>query len=71
VEVSTAEEIPMPENRERINTGNDARFVRRDEKGRFKQSVDVGRSLAADRRKTATNASPRNQGDKGDQRKTR
>lgn len=61
----------MPEKRERINAGNDARFVRRDEKGRFKESVDVGRSLAADRRKTATSVSPKNQGDKGDQRKTR
>ena len=58
----------MPQDRERINPGNDARFVRRDEKGRFKQSVDVGRSLAADRRQSAKSA-PSGQGDMGDQKK--
>jgi hypothetical protein len=36
--------------RELIDTGTDKRFVRRDEQGRFKESVDVGKSLAADRR---------------------
>ncbi len=38
--------------RELIDTGTDKRFVRRDEKGQFKESVDVGKSLAADRRQT-------------------
>ena len=32
--------------RELINTGTDKRYVRRDEKGRFKESDDVGRSLS-------------------------
>ena len=34
--------------RELIDTGNDKRYVRRDEKGRFDEVVDVGRSLAQD-----------------------
>ena len=38
----------MPEKkRELLDTGTDKRFVRRDEKGRFSESVDVGRSLSA------------------------
>lgn len=52
--------------RELIDTGNDKRFVRRDEKGRFKESVDVGRSLAADRRRDAKNITESGQGDRGD-----
>ena len=44
----------------------DKRYVRRDAKGRIKESVDVGRSLAADRRhKSKTRAKP-GSGDKGD-----
>ena len=52
--------------RELINTGTDKRFVRRDDKGRFKDVVDVGRSLAADRRKHAKTKSKPGQGDHGD-----
>jgi hypothetical protein len=55
----------MPE-RELINTGTDKRFVRRDEHGRFKESDDVGRSLAADRRQKAEHESRKGQGDRGD-----
>ena len=55
----------MPE-RELIDTGTDKRYVRRDERGRFKESDDVGRSLAADRRQTAKHESERGQGDQGD-----
>ena len=36
--------------RELIDTGTDKRYVRRDAKGQSKESDDVGRSLAADRR---------------------
>jgi len=36
--------------RELINTGTDKLYVRRDEKGQFKESDDVGRSLTSDRR---------------------
>lgn len=44
----------------------DKRYVRRDDQGRFEQQVDVGKSLAADRRQhTKTDAGP-GQGDKGD-----
>ena len=52
--------------RELIDTGNDKRYVRRDEKGRFKEVVDVGRSLAADRRQHAKTKVKSGQGDRGD-----
>jgi len=39
---------------ELIDPGTDKRYVRRDERGRFKGSEDAGRSLAADRRLIAT-----------------
>ena len=42
----------MPNNdRERIDTGNDSRYVRRDAQGQFKESDDVGRANSQDRRK--------------------
>ena len=56
-------------NRELIDTGNDKRFVRRDEEGRFDDVVDVGRSLAQDRKQTAKTKVPPGQGDRGDQKK--
>lgn len=56
--------------REFIDTGTDKRYVRRDDDGRFKESVDVGKSLAADQRKHSHNEAPRGEGDKGDRRKT-
>ena len=52
--------------RELINTGTDKRFVRRGAAGRFKESDDVGKSLAADRRKKAKTKAKPGQGDKGD-----
>jgi len=52
--------------RELIDTGTDKRFVRRNEKGQFKQSVDVGRSLAADRRQHAKTKAKKGEGDRGD-----
>jgi hypothetical protein len=52
--------------RELIDTTRDKRYVRRDESGRFKQSVDVGRSSAEDQKKTASNSSRKGQGDRGD-----
>jgi hypothetical protein len=52
--------------RELIDTGRDKRYVRRDEKGQFKESDDVGRSLAADRRRHAKTVTKPGQGDKGD-----
>jgi hypothetical protein len=44
----------------------DKRYIRRDAKGRIKESVDVGRSLAADRRQKAKTKAKHGQGDKGD-----
>ena len=52
--------------RELIDTKNDKRYVRRDERGRFKESDDVGRSLSADRRTAARTPAKKGQGDKGD-----
>ena len=45
---------------------DDKRYVRRDENGQFKNEVDVGRSLAADRRQKAKTESKPGQGDRGD-----
>jgi len=47
----------------------DKRYVRRDPEGKFKKVVDVGRSLAADRRSSAKQAVKPGQGDKGDVRR--
>lgn len=55
--------------RELINTGTDKRYVRRDGKGQFKESDDVGRSLAADRRRHAKTVSKHGQGDRGDRKR--
>jgi hypothetical protein len=55
--------------RELINTGTDKRFVRRDSQGQFKESDDVGRSLAQDRRRKAKTVAPKGQGDRGDRKR--
>jgi hypothetical protein len=55
--------------RELIDTGTDKRYVRRDMKGRFNESDDVGRSLSADRRRHAKTVSKSGQGDKGDRKR--
>jgi hypothetical protein len=55
--------------RELIDTGNDKRYVRRDENGRFEESDDVGKSLAQDVRKRAKTEVPPGQGDRGDQKR--
>lgn len=52
--------------RERIDTGTDSRYVRRDDQGRFKESDDVGRSLSQDRRRDAETEVRKGQGDRGD-----
>ena len=58
--------------RERIDTGTSTRFTRRDERGRFtSDQVDVGRSLAADRRRHSKTVAPKGQGDRGDQARPR
>jgi hypothetical protein len=57
--------------RERIDTAPDAaggaRYVRRDNGGEFTtDQVDVGRSLAADRRRQTTTKAPKGMKDRGD-----
>ena len=56
----------MAATRELIDTGTDKRYVRRDKQGQFKESDDVGRSLAADRRQKAKTVAKKGQGDRGD-----
>jgi hypothetical protein len=59
----------MPSKRELIDTGTDKRYVRRDEKGQFKESDDVGRSLSQDIRRKAKTTVKSGQGDRGDRKK--
>jgi len=44
----------------------DRRYVRRNKTGQFKQEVNVGRSLSADRRRKAKSKVKPGQGDRGD-----
>jgi hypothetical protein len=61
----------MPGKRELIDPGTSKRYVRRDEQGRFTtDQVEVGRSLAADRRQQAKTVAKPGQGDRGDHRKS-
>jgi hypothetical protein len=52
--------------RELINTGSDKRYVRRSAQGQFKESDDVGRSLAQDPKRPAKTRARKGQGDRGD-----
>jgi hypothetical protein len=52
--------------RELIDTGRDKRYVRRDEKGQFKESDDQGKSLSRDVRQHAKTKAKKGQGDRGD-----
>ena len=58
----------MADKRERIEPHEgDTRYVRRDAQGRFtSDQVDVGRSLAADRRQHAKTRAKSGHGDEGD-----
>ncbi|MFN2602670.1 MAG: hypothetical protein ABR582_07955 [Gemmatimonadaceae bacterium] len=55
--------------RELINTGTDKRFVRRNPKGQFSESDDVGRSLSRDVRQHAKKTVKPGYGDQGDQKR--
>lgn len=55
--------------RELIDTGNDKRYVRRDEKGQFNEVDDQSRSLAQDVKKKAKTKVSSGQGDKGDRKR--
>ena len=54
--------------REQIAPNGDKRYIRRDEQGRIKSSVDEGRSLSADARHKAKHDAKPSQGDRGDHR---
>jgi len=50
---------------------SDKRYIRRDKEGHFtSQQVNVGRSLAADRRSKSKTIVPKGQGDRGDQKRS-
>ena len=55
--------------RELIEPNGDKRFVRRDDHGRFSESDDVGKSLAADQRQHSSHDAGKGQGDRGDRQK--
>ncbi len=55
--------------RELIDTGHDKRYVRRDDRGRFDEVVEVSRSLSQDVRHHAKTKVPPGQGDRGDQKR--
>ena len=57
----------MPRELNEPNEG-DKRYVRRDEKGRFSEVEDVGRSLAQDQKREAQAEAKRGEGDRGDRR---
>ena len=62
----------MPTKRETIEPhSGDKRYIRRDAKGRIKESDDVGRSLSQDRRRKAKTVAKPGQGDRGDRKVTR
>jgi hypothetical protein len=52
--------------RELIAPRGDKRYIRRDAKGRIKESDDTSRSLSQDRRRKAKTAAKAGQGDRGD-----
>ena len=47
-------------------TPGDKRLQRRDNKGRFSESDDLGKSLAQDQKRESGTEPPRGEGDKGD-----
>jgi hypothetical protein len=56
--------------RELIAPRGDKRYIRRDAKGRIKESDDQGRSLSQDRLRKAKTLSKPGQGDRGDRKAT-
>jgi hypothetical protein len=63
---SSSKARPSAGKRELINTGKDKRYVRRNKKGQFRESDDVGRSLSQDVKRKARTRVPAGQGDRGD-----
>lgn len=52
--------------RKLLNTGRTKRFVKRSTAGRFAKSVEVGRSLSADRRRKSRTKVSKGRGDRGE-----
>jgi hypothetical protein len=59
----------MASKRELIAPNGDKRLIRRDEKGRIKESDDLGKSLSQDVKKSAKTTVKSGQGDRGDQKR--
>lgn len=57
--------------RELIDTEKAKLYVRRDDAGKFKEGDEVGKSLAADKRRKAKTIVKKGQGDRGDQKPAR
>ena len=65
-----ATEKKAPSKRELIEPNKgDKRYVRRKADGTFGKTVDVGKSLAVDRKQSAKTKVPKGQGDRGDVKK--
>lgn len=58
-------------NREEIAPNGDKRYIRRDQEGRIKTSVEEGASLSADARHQAKTKTKPGEGDRGDHPTTR
>ena len=56
----------MATKREQVAPKGDKRYIRRDDKGRIKESDDQSRSLSQDQKKDAKTQVKSGQGDKGD-----
>ena len=59
----------MAAKRKTIAPRGDKRYIRRDAKGRIRESDDAGRSLSADRRRKARTTVKSGRGDRGDRRR--
>ena len=55
--------------RELVDTGRNKMYAKRDAQGRFREMDDVSKSLAADRRSSASRTVASGHGDKGDRRR--
>ena len=67
VYMQDAERAAAIARRERIDTGTDVRYAKRDAAGQWKEMDDVGRSQRTDRSKAAKRTVASGYGDQGDQ----
>ncbi len=57
--------------RELIAPNGDKRYARREADGKFKESVEVGKSLSQDVKKKAKTTAKAGEGDRGDEKKSK